>query len=509
MRVMDGDYGDFDPRAWQVRCLGLPRGQGAGLRRGACVARAAPASAGATARRLRAAATTAPLPHLRAGDLEAAHGRRLAPEARQQRLQLHRLGAGARGALRARPAQRRLPACRGGRGAMHALPHCQCVPPPLLLLLCWLNAVARCAACRQPTCRRRQTRCISGALQVRCGGAGVRWGRRARAREGQARARARPCASATPAGVRGTARPRAAPARAAGELYARNPKWTLDNPLLYQLPQLGLTQEKVGARGAGAPEQPAGGPAGAGMQPSSLVMHSARAAATPAPAPCPAPPAGSRPQGFSQEAVSDEGLLALQWAIPTAARLMEARYVGMIGAQEQVGVGAAAVAGRARDGGHGSRVGRPKLRAGAREGTPRGRATGAPTCAAMQGYWYVPITNERWGSDYAQGAAIMKGAWILNQLEDAAYYFNVRCRHRRWHPLVAGDEGPPHGGPGGPGTCVRARAVRSPGPAPPPRTCTAVPVERRRAANGRQHVPHGLARAAALQPARLLGRPSN
>lgn len=47
----------------------------------------------------------------------------------------------------------------------------------------------------------------------------------------------------------------------------------------------------------------------------------------------PLPPAR---QGFDEGAVSAEGLLALQWAPPIAARLMEARYVGMIGSKEQV-----------------------------------------------------------------------------------------------------------------------------------------------------------------------------
>lgn len=126
-----------------------------------------------------------------------------------------------------------------------------------------------------------------------------------------------------------------APSGPAGELYRRNPKWTLENPLLYQLPQLGLTPERVGS---GAPLQPAAGAEqGRGRRTPCRnckrpTYGSHSAPRLPAP-----PPRCRRLQGFSQEAVSDEGLLALQWAIPVAARLMEARYVGMIGAPEQVG----------------------------------------------------------------------------------------------------------------------------------------------------------------------------
>ena len=64
------------------------------------------------------------------------------------------------------------------------------------------------------------------------------------------------------------------PLMAAGELFQKNPKFTLEDPLLYQFPKLGLSVE----------------------------------------------------QGFAPENVSDVGLLALEWAIPIAARLIEARW---------------------------------------------------------------------------------------------------------------------------------------------------------------------------------------
>lgn len=87
--------------------------------------------------------------------------------------------------------------------------------------------------------------------------------------------------------------------------------------------------------------------------------------------------------------MSDAGLLALQWAIPIAARLMEARYI-MIGAKEQVGGCCAA------DGG--GCIGRCAAHALAEAGMRAGRGMHQPSCLARystQNYWYVPITNER------------------------------------------------------------------------------------------------------------------
>lgn len=38
-------------------------------------------------------------------------------------------------------------------------------------------------------------------------------------------------------------------------------------------------------------------------------------------------------------------------------------------------------------------------------------------------YWNLPVYNGGWGNDYVLGAAIMKGFWVSNLLEDAAYYY--------------------------------------------------------------------------------------
>ncbi|KAG2445174.1 hypothetical protein HYH02_008642 [Chlamydomonas schloesseri] len=39
-------------------------------------------------------------------------------------------------------------------------------------------------------------------------------------------------------------------------------------------------------------------------------------------------------------------------------------------------------------------------------------------------YWKLPVYNGAWGNDYVLAAAIMKGFWISNRLDDAAYYYN-------------------------------------------------------------------------------------
>ncbi|PNW79286.1 hypothetical protein CHLRE_09g409300v5 [Chlamydomonas reinhardtii] len=39
-------------------------------------------------------------------------------------------------------------------------------------------------------------------------------------------------------------------------------------------------------------------------------------------------------------------------------------------------------------------------------------------------YWKLPVYNGAWGNDYVLAAAIIKGFWISNRLDDAAYYYN-------------------------------------------------------------------------------------
>ena len=43
-------------------------------------------------------------------------------------------------------------------------------------------------------------------------------------------------------------------------------------------------------------------------------------------------------------------------------------------------------------------------------------------------YWSQWVSDERWGTDYLEGAAIIKGFWVANYVDDAAYLYQVCAR---------------------------------------------------------------------------------